>query len=67
MSDLPGNPYANMKDGVNETRATLALAYEQRTASLIALMADEDYAKRYGAQVSKEISKRLGLSGNSKS
>ena len=40
MSDLPGNPYAMESRNPNitkETAAALALAYEQRTANLIAM------------------------------
>lgn len=44
MSHLPGNPYTerlvtDQQPRTSESLATLALAYEQRTANLIALMA----------------------------
>lgn len=69
---LPGNPHvtgadydANHEtvDGYAQTQATLALAYEQRTATLVALMAQENLADVNYANVLLQITERLGLKG----
>lgn len=66
MSNLSGNPFAERAEKVDYrslTPATLALAYEQRTANLIA------YIETFGGGIEYEtiwadISARLGLGGN---
>ena len=67
MSNLPGNPHANVNvdyadtnDGRINGEAILALAYEQRTANLIA------YIETFGGGIEYEtiwadIRARLGL------
>ena len=67
MSNLPGNPYVErlVTDGAprtSESLATLALAYEQRTANLIALASINP--EWYGSASTAEfdaIHARLGL------
>lgn len=78
MSGMEGNPHAESLTGYADPRnsleamATLALAYEQRTANLIALwgMSDDacmalDTASGTGesdwSSVAKQIRERLGL------
>ena len=77
MSNLPGNPHAGLHgddastgDGRVIGEALLALAYEQRTANLIALHQMTVTAILSGAKVSatellernsEEIEKRLGI------
>lgn len=70
MSNLPGNPHANVNvdfadtnDGRINGEATLALAYEQRTANLIA------YIETFGGGIDyddiwHEVGNRLGLGDN---
>lgn len=70
MSNLPGNPHANVNvdyadtsDGRINGEAILALAYEQRTANLIA------YIETFGGGIDyddiwHDVSTRLGLGGN---
>lgn len=70
MSNLPGNPHANVNvdfadtnDGRINGEAILALAYEQRTANLIA------YVETFGGGIEYEtiwadIRARLGLGEN---
>lgn len=71
MSHLPGNPYATVLADYTDPRnsleacATLALAYEQRTANLIAL-AQMEHRGSNGAGFStdydaEKIYPRLGL------
>ena len=73
MSNLPGNPFAEGPDNYRETLhnigkshlayeiiATLALAYEQRTANMIA------YIETFGGGIDyddiwHDVSTRLGL------
>lgn len=77
MSSLPGNPFAETHK-VNGTlseddgewaiaQATLALAYEQRTATLVALMTTPDEILipgiNYG-EAARQIGPRLGLGEN---
>ena len=68
MSDaMPGNPhygedapdFAATLDGREVTGALLALAYEQRTANLIAFLGDGQFSE--ASLIHKEIVKRLGL------
>lgn len=73
MSTLPGNPYANasnvsMHKGELDgdwavAQATLALAYEQRTANLIALaqLTNPNLSPDYDME---KIYNRLGLGEN---
>lgn len=63
--ELPGNPYLDRFGGVRvDVSAVLALAYEQRTANLIAYL---DYVTRMGMTGDAltgpyvEILRRLGL------
>ena len=70
MSNLPGNPHANVNvdfadtnDGRINGEAILALAYEQRTANLIA------YIETFGGGIDyddiwHEVGTRLGLGEN---
>ncbi|WP_440102425.1 hypothetical protein [Glutamicibacter mishrai] len=69
MSNLPGNPYANVNvdyadtnDGRINGEAILALAYEQRTTNLIAYMSHAD-SEQYEA-IWRELKARLGLGDN---
>jgi hypothetical protein len=72
MSHLPGNPhfdegdYYNGSENYNLAQATMALAYEQRTANLIALWIDPNANESplngldYGG-IAQQIKERLGL------
>ena len=72
MSTLPGNPHfaeGNNDDGSGnyaQSQATMALAYEQRTANLIALWTDPNANESplndldYGG-LANQIKERLGL------
>ncbi|OIH81941.1 hypothetical protein BLJ79_21515 [Arthrobacter sp. UCD-GKA] len=66
MSNLPGNPYADALTDYTDPRnsiealATLALAYEQRTANLIAYVVGIDDTSAT-IPVVNEIRARLGL------
>lgn len=80
MSNLPGNPHAELAEAEIEypgawneleavtallqtsARATLALAYEQRTANLIAFLSHAD-SDQYEA-IWREMNERLGLGEN---
>lgn len=80
MSDSPkplaGNPYADAlklhQDHGNSispaAQATLALAFEQRTANLIALAEfyGNDGHREHGLPILKEINTRIGLNGDAK-
>ena len=63
---MPGNPHAETLDAdyimTPDTRATLALAFEQRTQALIAYaqVADDETADRLWVD---HITPRLGLDG----
>jgi hypothetical protein len=66
-NSLPGNPhfsaanYAELEAAeYAQAQATLALAYEQRTANLIALFAQEGLDVNY-ANLLKQITERMGL------
>lgn len=75
MSNLPGNPFAETHT-INGTlteddgdwaaaQATLALAYEQRTATLVqALLSDSLVTDGKYEEIQAEVRKRLGLGGN---
>ena len=68
MSNLPGNPHHTLSEAAQtehaaNVHATLALAYEQRTANLIA------YIETFGGGIDyddiwHDISTRLGLGEN---
>ncbi len=78
-SSLPGNPHADealistMGNGVSQLRyATLALAHEQRTASIIALLAmsrnmtherhhNSPVTEEQFQQLRRDLATRLGL------
>ena len=67
MSNLPGNPHANVNvdyadtnDGRINGEAILALAYEQRTANLIAYIETFGGGIEYGT-IWADIRARLGL------
>lgn len=69
MSDLPGNPY-DTPYASNNTQATLALAYEQRTANLLKCMElvvrtrpEGVYPSEADAELQARVMKRLGLNG----
>lgn len=72
MNDMSGNPYAEAhqhRPGVTEddeqwaiAQATLALAFEQRTASLVALYT----AGPKFDSLHEQIKARLGLNGDTK-
>ena len=78
MSNLPGNPFADGPDNFRETlhlagkshlayeiSATLALAYEQRTATLVqALLSDSLVTDGKYDEIQAEVRKRLGLGDN---
>lgn len=74
MSNLPGNPHANVNadyadtnDGRINGEAILALAYEQRTASLVALFNDPHPEGIPGidyVEIARQIHERLGLGEN---
>ena len=67
MSNLPGNPYVErlVSDGAPRTAeslATLALAYEQRTATLVhALLSDSLVADGKYDDIQAEVRQRLGM------
>jgi len=71
MSNLPGNPYVErlVSDGAPRTAeslATLALAYEQRTATLVqALLSDSLVTDGKYDETQAEVRKRLGLEATS--
>ena len=63
---FPGNPYVNMYGVANGEveDAVLALAYEQRTANLIAFLAHATQSGGNGAEMRrlhKQVVERLGL------
>lgn len=63
MSNIPGNPHAELSEAAQTTEgalihATLALAYEQRTANLIAYIETVDDTDR---ETMIEIRERLEL------
>lgn len=69
---MPGNPHvsgpdydANHEtvDGYAQTQATLALAYEQRTATLVALLAQDNLAGVDYGTLLRTINDRLGMTG----
>lgn len=72
MSNLPGNPhwglhgdYASTGDGRVIGEALLALAYEQRTATLVqALLSDSLVTDGKYDEIQAEVRKRLGLGDN---
>lgn len=56
MVELPGNPYegtANQQESL--AHATLALAYEQRTANMIAFYNDEDLMRGTDSKVVRKL------------
>ena len=57
--NLPANPFDS--EYTEQTDATLALAYEQRTANLIALFSLENVAEVNYGYLRNQIIKRLGL------
>ncbi|MGP5523457.1 hypothetical protein ACTXM3_09185 [Glutamicibacter arilaitensis] len=66
MVDLPGNPYEHTAtDQESPAHAMLALAYEQRTANMIAFYNDEDLTRGTDSKVvrklSSDIRKRMML------
>ncbi|MGP9528617.1 hypothetical protein [Glutamicibacter sp. AOP5-A2-18] len=75
MSNLPGNPFAEGPDNYRETlhelgkshlayeiSATLTLAYEQRTATLVnALLSDSLVTDGRYDEIQAEVRERLGL------
>jgi len=71
QNTLPGNPHVESERDRNThtneglIEATIALAYEQRTANLIALYGAEDLANKMDTpaweHVSNQIKERLGL------
>ena len=70
MSNLPGNPHAEAvreayKNAANhraQIEATLALAYEQRTATLVqALLSDSLVTDGKYDEIQAEVRQRLGL------
>lgn len=70
MSELPGNPHhalskaARTEHGAN-VHATLALAYEQRTATLVhALLSDSLVTDGKYDEIQTEVRQRLGLGEN---
>ena len=73
MNDLPGNPFvpdpdkSDTADGRNVTYATLALAFEQRTANLIATADLHASLGRSGLAypIMEQISARLGMTEES--
>jgi hypothetical protein len=56
---IPGNPFDN--EYAEQTEAILALAYEQRTANLIALMCSNKVSTKRATELRDEILYRLGL------
>ncbi|MGP5048031.1 hypothetical protein [Glutamicibacter ardleyensis] len=67
MANLPGNPRETPgNEQENLTHAVLALAYEQRTANLIAYYADEDLVRQADSKkirsMTSDIRTRLGIS-----
>lgn len=72
-NSLPGNPYSEalatmLRDGAlsHESLSILALAYEKRTATLVAIgQAFSEYGQReLGAPFIEEAGDRLGLDGD---
>jgi len=68
MSNLPGNPHANSgdyadtNDGRLTAEAIFALAYEQRTATLVqALLSDSLVTDGKYDDIQAEVRKRLGM------
>lgn len=68
MSNLPGNPYEEFAQddprnpGGTRANATLALAYEQRTATLVhALLSDSLVADGKYDDIQAEVRQRLGM------
>lgn len=71
MSNLPGNPFeADAQDdprnmGGTTANALLALAYEQRTATLVhALLSDSLVTDGKYDEIQAEVRQRLGLGEN---
>lgn len=83
MSNLPGNPFAEGPDNFRETlhnmgkshlayeiSATLALAYEQRTATLVLIAASTAPEGTYALDpelvhaAQSQLAERLGLGGD---
>lgn len=67
-TSLPGNPHAEPANYAEieaspytKAQAILALAYEQRTANLLALLATENYADVNYANVLKQVIGRMDL------
>lgn len=68
-NSLPGNPYAGPSPkGDAATQATLALAFEQRTANLIAELSMQALMDQQGIVLSDAavdtLNSRLGLGGS---
>jgi hypothetical protein len=61
-ADVSKYNYNPRDEGYHVAQATLALAYEQRTANLIAWKASGKCYLRHSDELSAEITKRLELS-----